>query len=65
MAEERRRVTAEMEAFEEFAKRVAETPPTAPNRIADAGPTLVNDSSRPTVEKIRRAYRETVMAVDH
>ncbi len=60
---ERRRTVDEREAFEAFARRVADAETAAPPQ-ARAGATLVG-GGRVGTDAVRRAYRETVMSVPH
>lgn len=64
---ERSRAAAERDAFEQFAQRLADLdakPAGAPETTA--GETMLARSAEdPALERIRRAYRETVMAVPH
>ena len=69
--EERRRIAAELAAFEAFGARVrslstgspSSTP--APAGVAPSVEGAVADSQRETLDAARSAYRDTVMAVDH
>lgn len=73
--EERRRVADEQDAFEEFVARLRDLPAGGP---ADAGPSaspgglpagaagVASVAGRdPTLDRVERAYRETVMSVPH
>ncbi|MFD1632840.1 DUF7260 family protein (plasmid) [Haloplanus ruber] len=73
--DERSEVTAERDAFAALADRIAacpaQSPPTAPRHDTGATVTGVGVSSVGSAsdgdpsERLRRAYRETVMSVDH
>lgn len=60
---ERRRTVDEREAFEAFARRMADADTVAPT-AAENGGTLVGTATAGT-PAVRRAYRETVMSVPH
>jgi hypothetical protein len=69
---ERTEIVAERDAFEQFAKRVADVPPVSPRaQVRPIGTrTVVNPSNeanvrRQTAEALRRAYADTVVAVPH
>jgi len=59
---ERDEIRAERRAFESFAERVDDIPCDAPTPDV---PTMVVDSESGAVERVRTAYRETVMDTDH
>ena len=68
--EERSRAAAERDAFGRFRKRVASLDPTR-TRMSDGGRTLEAGTLRvppdrdDRLDRVRTAYRETVMGVDH
>jgi len=68
--EEHSRATAERDAFQRFRRRVASLDVT-PTRMPDGGQTLgvgtlsVSEPPDERLARVRDAYRETVMAVDH
>jgi hypothetical protein len=68
--EEHSRAKAERDAFERFRRRVASLDVT-PTRMSDGGQTLgvgtlsVSEPPDERLSRVRDAYRETVMAVDH
>lgn len=59
---ERDEIRAERRAFESFAERVDDVPCDAP---APDVPTMVVDNGSGAIERVRTAYRETVMDTDH
>ena len=69
--EERHRITAELAAFEQFGTRVRSLSPGSPSSTAapvGVGPPVegaVADSQHDNLDAARRAYRDTVMSVDH
>lgn len=66
--EERSRATTELDAFTAFAQRISDLPldpppqPTSPSRGTAA---LASNQSPPALQRVRDAYRETVMATPH
>ncbi len=65
---ERERAHEELEAFEAFVRRVRSLEPTAPTGgpMSDGGVPLADRTGGPDeLALVRRAYRETVMAVPH
>lgn len=69
VADERTEVVAERDAFAAFADRVEACPTRPPSSVASGpGPRAVTtrpDGAPDHAASLRRAYRETVMAVDH
>lgn len=65
--EERRRTRAERDAFDEFRRRVEETPAAQESGVLGARPSVdaTRGAAADSLPRIRRAYEETVMAVDH
>lgn len=66
-SEERAELTAEIEAFDEFVRRVDDVA-VRPPPVASPGPPAVadrRDSGEPAHRTVRRAYRETVMDLSH
>lgn len=64
--EERRRVITEMQAFQDFARRVAANDPRPASRDSVVqGATLVVDSGDEGLEQVRQMYPEMVMPIDH
>lgn len=56
----------ELASFKQFGRRVAGIEPVSPSQDAPAGgTTLALDAGDVGLVKVRRGYRETVMAVDH
>lgn len=66
---ERERAREELAAFESFIRRIRGLEPSAPDRpprLSDGGLPLANRTGEPDeLAPVRRAYRETVMAVSH
>jgi hypothetical protein len=66
LADEHRRVATEVTAFDQFADRIAAADPQPLGQNArSGGPTMLVDSTTDGLQEVRRAYQETVMAVDH
>jgi hypothetical protein len=66
VGEERRRVSAELAAFDRFADAVAAADPEPPGQAAgQTGTTVLLDPGDDGLSTIRQAYRRTVMSVDH
>lgn len=63
LADERRRVVEEQRAFDRFGERVESVVPTTPPAPEPPGHLLTDGDD--SLKKVREAYRETVMAVDH
>lgn len=68
-SEERNRIEAERKAFEEFRRRVSTLPPKmTANAVTESTPQTqleILDNSSNGIDRVRQAYRETIMSVDH
>ena len=67
VGEEYDRTTAERDAFDQFARAVAEAEPATNSTDVSPTATLVleTNQARSELESVERAYRETVMSVSH
>lgn len=69
VVDERAEVAAERDAFAAFAERVEACPTPSPSSVASGSVpravTTRSDDAPDHAARLRRAYRETVMAVDH
>ena len=63
--EERELLATEIEAFEQFASTVNSLNPSTPNSTLQGSKTIVKQSNKTDICKIRGAYRESVMSVSH
>jgi hypothetical protein len=70
LAAERERTAAERDAFEAFERRVGALSPQRPDRSGGPGAlarslSAESDGSSSPLDRVREAYRETILALDH